>query len=108
MKKYIWVSNIFTNDDGADGWPPENPTGFIKWFEEKISEVPIEYRESLLIVIGTQYCYGEEIESIKFQYKRLETDQEEDARERRVETESFRVRQQELETLEKLKAKYGK
>ena len=93
----------------GDGWPPEDPAGFLAWFQERIERIPPEHRATATIEIGTQSgYYGDSSASLEITYKREETDEQFAARLAR-ESQALRQREaQERHTLAALQAKYGK
>lgn len=92
----------------GDGWPPEDPAGFLEWFQERISRIPAEYLANATVEIGTQSgYYGDSTACIEITYRRPETDEQYAARLARDEAQRRSRTEQEKATLAALLAKYG-
>lgn len=48
MKEIVY---IFKGDQHGDDWPPEDSSGFLKWFEDKIREIPEKYKKSGTVIM---------------------------------------------------------
>lgn len=56
--KKIVQETIFNGSQyESDGWPPEDPVGFMAWFQARIERIPIEHRAEAKIEISTQSGY---------------------------------------------------
>jgi hypothetical protein len=97
--------DVFNSEqyNGRD-WPSENAIDFIGWFNEKISLIPEEFRDSATIDISSPYEYV----SIEIYYKRPET--KEDIKNRELnDLEMAEIeRQMDMKKLEELNRKYEK
>ena len=92
----------------GDGWPPEDPAGFVAWFQERIDRIPAEYRSTATIELDTQSgYYGDSSVSIEITYRRPETDEQFAARLARDEAQKRSRMEQDRDTLAALLAKYG-
>lgn len=61
--------------DSGDGWPPEDPAGFMAWFQDKINDIPEEHRADTKIELGIlSGYYGEATPEIEITYLADETD----------------------------------
>jgi hypothetical protein len=100
------IVEVFRNDkyEGKD-WPSDNAFEFIEWFNEKISSIPEEFRESATIDILPGYgdC---PVTSIEIYYKRPETEDEIKEREFKAQKIAEIEKFMELNKLEQLKKKY--
>ena len=104
MKSEILVT-VFKEDCNYD--LPTKPDEFIAFFEEKIALVPNEYRDSARVEVEADIYYDSTKLNVMVSYKRLETDEEENARLKREKEQKAWKENQELCQLEKLKEKYG-
>lgn len=97
------IVDVFNSEqyDGRD-WPSENAIDFIGWFNEKISLIPEEFRDSSTIDISSPYDYV----SIEIYYKRPETEEEIKEREFKAQKIAEIEKFMELNKLEQLKKKY--
>ena len=102
MKQQKYIRKTLEQYDSE--WPPEDAAGLMAWFQERINEVPLEHQETLRIELGSD----NNCTTIEIIYARMETDEEEAAREQYVAEEAERRRVKELRTLAELQAKYGK
>jgi hypothetical protein len=93
---------VFCGKEDDENWPPLKATDFIKWFSDKVSQIPAEYRESAKIGI-----YSFEQLEIDIYCDRPETQEEARIRLREEEAQKHCIEEQELETLRRLKEKYG-
>lgn len=60
-----------------NGWPPEDPAGFMAWFQERIDSIPPEYRSAAKIEFTTESgYYGDSSAHIEITYLRPETDEQ--------------------------------
>ena len=92
----------------ADGWPPEDPAGFMAWFQERIERIPPEFRAAARIELGSQSgYYGESSASLEITYTREETDDQFAARLKREEAVRQNQIAQEKRMLAELLAKHG-
>jgi hypothetical protein len=105
MKKTVEV--VVFEDDSCEYSLPEKTDEFMKWWRDKIEEIPEEYRDTGLIRCFTSMCYDSTELQVKISYTRLETDAEEAARLKKEDAQRAFIENQELCQLEKLKAKYG-
>lgn len=98
---------VFDQEQYDGEWPSENAADFISFFNGKIEEIPAEHRHTAKIEIDSVSGYeGSSYAHIEISYTRLETDEEEQARERQEQARKDSARQRELNELAKLKAKY--
>lgn len=61
--------------DGSS-WPPEDPDGFMAWFQECIDRIPVEHRQSAKIEVSAEGVYGGHSPHIEITYMRPETDEQ--------------------------------
>ena len=108
-KKQMVQETVFNGSQyEGDGWPPEDPAGFMAWFQEQIERIPDEHRATAKIEIGIQSCYyGDSSASLEITYQREETDEQFAARLAREEKAIRRGEDYERRTLAELQAKYG-
>jgi hypothetical protein len=93
---------------GGDGWPPEDPAGFMAWFQECIDRIPRAHRATARIEIGAQSeYYGESAANIEITYMRDETDDQFSARLQRDKAHQQRKIAEEKRMLSALLAKHG-
>lgn len=109
-KKQMVQETVFNGSQyEGDGWPPEDPAGFMAWFQERIERIPPEHRARATIEIRTQSgYYGDSSASLEITYKREETDEQFDSRLERERQARQQREAQERHTLARLQAKYGK
>lgn len=105
MKKTIKVCEV-ERSYGNEDWPPVDPAGFLRWFQDKIETVPVEYRDTLAISISAHAYYDSGTAEIIIEYTRDETPEEIDAREYEAQRQASNKEAQERKTLAALKAKY--
>jgi hypothetical protein len=92
----------------ADGWPPEDPAGFMAWFQERIERIPPEHRATAKIEIGTQSgYYGDSSANLEITYTQEETDKQYESRMRRDEQARQQCEAQEKALLAQLLKKHG-
>jgi len=92
---------------GGD-WPPGNLAEAIAWLQERLDSVPPEYRDVVKVDFDSvSDGYGGHEAGIKIHYIRPETDEEMAARQARERRDAELRRQQEIQTLKTLQAKYG-
>jgi GGDEF domain-containing protein len=96
----------------SNGWPPEDPAGFMAWFQDRINQIPEEHRAKATIEFSSEGgYYGEHSAHIEITYMRPETDEQYQSRLRREADEArqkARLREsQERVALAQLLAKYG-
>jgi hypothetical protein len=107
-KQQVQVTVFNGSQYESDGWPPEDPAGFMAWFQERIERIPPEHRATAKIEIGTQSgYYGDSTANLEITYARDETDEQFAARLQREENDRQRRVAQEKQTLAALQAKYG-
>jgi len=69
-------------EDGDEHYLPTKPKEFMTWFQEKIDLIPEEFREDAEVwVYDFMPGYDDSALQVNICYKRLETDEEEKARE---------------------------
>lgn len=105
MKQQKTISKMVSQDDGD--WPPEDADGAVAWFQAKIADVPVEFRNGARIKIGSEESYGSSEATIEVSYVRPETAEEEVQSEQQAAALVERRRADELHTLAALQAKYG-
>lgn len=98
---------------GGNGWPPEDPAGFMAWFQDRIDRIPAEHRQGAKIEFSSEGgYYGDHTPHIEITYMRPETDEQFASRvQRETQLAEFRARhkeQQERLLFAELQAKYGK
>jgi hypothetical protein len=114
MSKRQMVQETVHNgsDYDSNGWPPEDPDGFIRWFLDRIERIPVEHRKNAMIRFSTESgYYGDSSPHIEITYLRPETDGQFASRLKREASEAeFQARskeQHERKLLAALQAKYG-
>jgi len=61
----------------GNGWPPEEPAGFMAWFQERIDSIPPEFRPQAKIEFASEGgYYGDHSPHIEITYLRPETDEQ--------------------------------
>lgn len=113
MTKYRTITVEVCNLEQYDGdWPtsdcPSTLMGAIAWFNNKLAEIPEEYRATARCEIastgGWEGChYGH----IEINYQRLETKEEAACRQAKQKAHEASIRDHEISQLRKLRAKYG-
>jgi len=86
---------------------PNDLEGVIKWFQDKLAEIPKACRASARVDFHSRMSYGETYENLKITYEEPETD---DELKHRLQVEAERARVSKIkkqEQLEKLKAELG-
>ena len=97
----IFEASDFENDI------PQDPKGFIEYWQEIVGLIPEEYLDSTTITIENEYVGSEERElTLTVSRKRPETTTEKARREDHLEREENVSRLRELAQLEMLKEKY--
>lgn len=96
----------------GNGWPPEDPAGFMAWFQERIDQIPPEFRAAARIEISCESSYYDSsIAHIEITYMRPETDEQYSSRlqrEAKAAANAARVQEQnERAALAALLKKYG-
>ena len=96
-----------------NGWPPEDPAGFMAWFKDRIDLIPVEHRQNAKIEVSSESgYYDSHTPHIEITYQRPETDGQFASRLKREEQEAklqaSNKEQHERQTLAELQAKYGK
>jgi hypothetical protein len=104
MKKKKTIHKTVEQHDGD--WPPMDSAGFIAWFQQRIDAVPAECRASVHIELDCTMRYDSAYATIEISYVRLETDEEEAAREQQDAAQAERRRADELRMLAELQVKY--
>jgi hypothetical protein len=100
---------IYKKIQWDEDWPPENLLLFIARFNEKLKEIPIEYRNSAQISIEGITPYGNDPRSeIKIFYYRDLTTEERTKMKASKERNKQAIREHELKELERLTNKYRK
>lgn len=61
---------IFKDDQWTSDWPSENLAECIAWLNEKLGQIPIEYRAISQIEIESRQEYGRTIATIEIFYLR--------------------------------------
>lgn len=108
MKNIIRIT-VFDKERHDGEWPPEDAAGAIAWLSEKLESIPEAFRSTAKIEFDSVGSYeGSHYARIEITYSRPETDEEETNRMQAEEARQHRQRQEELDTLARLQAKYGK
>jgi hypothetical protein len=87
-------------------WPPEDLAGAVAWFAGKLAEVPPEHRGTAVLEIDSEQEYDSHHARICIEYRRLETQEEAQAREEKQRRFRASVRERELKQLRDLRARY--
>ncbi len=107
-KKQMVQETVFNGESFCDEWPPEDPKGFMAWFQAQINKIPPEHRDKAVIEIGTQSgYYGDSSANIEITYLRPETDEQFASRLQREERDRQAAVGHEKRVLAALLAKYG-
>ena len=95
--------------DLVEDWPSsENALEFIKWFQDKLEEVPEEYHSRTRIQIeGHDWYDGGNDVSIEISYEREETIEERKARRDKEQEKKKAIEESEKAKFLELKKKYG-
>lgn len=57
-QKLMVQETVFNGTSGErDGWPPEDPAGFLAWFNERIEQIPAEHRAAAKIEFSSDGGY---------------------------------------------------
>ena len=67
---------VFSSLNNVDKWPPEDPAGFMAWFQKHIDSIPKGHMHTANIEITSRICYGGISADIEISYMREETDVE--------------------------------
>lgn len=87
---------------------PDDLAGVIAFLQRKQNSIPEEYRASAEFSIEKEYEYGDDCSiKVSVTYRRPETDEEQQTREREEQRRTDATAARELEQLARLKAKYG-
>ena len=100
MKKYVHVDWVTPID------LPENILSLVGFLQEKLLEIPEEYRADAEITFDIPSDYESGIVDIDLYYMREETEEEKEERSRKSMRAFEREVNEELALLKKLKAKY--
>jgi hypothetical protein len=103
MKKLITVSQ----DSYFDG--PRSLSETMKWLQDCIDELPAEYRESVTFTLelDSPPYSDNEYPKLMMQYNRIETDEEEQARQSREKATQDRLEQRDRLEYERLQKKFA-
>ncbi len=85
---------------------PTKAEDFLEFWQDQISGITEEYRDSIEIEYDASCSYDCPHLSAALTYKRIETDEEEMKRESDESAKRYMIEQRELKQLEQLKAKY--
>lgn len=102
MKKEIIV---FEKENEWD--LPEQPDNFLKYWTEKLDQIPAKYRNNASIEVEAMLDYTDPVISVKVSYSRPETNKEKLYRELREKKRLEALKQSELRELERLSKKYN-
>ena len=105
MKKEKKICKVIEQYNGD--WPPEEATEAIAWFQNKLKDVPGEFRSTARIEIDSTSRYDSTYATIEIGYVRPETDEEEAQREKQSAAQADRNRANEMRLLAELIAKHG-
>ena len=110
MKRQQVQETVFNGSQyEGDGWPPEDPAGFMAWFQERIERIPLEFRSVARIDLGYQREYYDSCTvTIEITYMHDETDEQMKGRIEREAAKKLEVKAKELSMLAQLQKKYGK
>ena len=99
---------VFKGEQYDNGFPPTDATECVRWFQEKLEAIPVEYREGARIEIESVGSYEDShYATVEVYYDRPETPAEEAERMGRDVVLAKQREQQERTLLAKLQAKYG-
>ena len=85
-----------------------NLLDFRDWLNEKINDIPDQYKEDATITLDTDCFYDSYTATLEIYYDREETDEEKAADERDRQLRIEDMKRNEIKILEQLKAKYEK
>ena len=94
---------VFDQEQYGDDWFPDKLVEAIAWLNGKLLEIPEEYRDTAKIDVDSVSSYAH----VEIVYTRPETDEEADYRIKVENQRQENIRRSELETLNRLKAKYS-
>lgn len=102
---------VFDGEQHGGDWPtpgyPAHLVDAINWFQSKLEEIPVEYRETALCEIDSAGGYeGSHYGHIEISYVRPETDEEMASRIVRNEQREAAKRVEEIAALRALRARY--
>lgn len=72
---------LFEGEKFDKHWPPEEPEAFMKWWAEKLTLIPAEFRASAKVEICSRVEYDSDCPTISISYWRPETGAEANERE---------------------------
>jgi len=104
MKKQITVT-VYDSETSRGSYP-ENLQEFAQWIQGKLDQIPERFQSCAEIEIDAYESYGDPYSKLTIEYRRPETDAEQAAREMIEQAKADEIRNLELATLEKLRAKY--
>jgi hypothetical protein len=87
------ASNASVRGGPSDGWPPEDLKRFAYWLEDRMGDIPEQYRSTARIVFTGEDNGGDTCARVIVSYRRPETDEEEKAREVKTVQTSRRLQQ---------------
>lgn len=85
---------------------PESPEELFSWINEKLDFIPVEFKDAARVSIEAEESYGSSQLCVTVSYTRLETDNEEAAREGTEAIQESNRESRELRELARLKKKY--
>jgi hypothetical protein len=99
---------VIVYEEGSP-WIPEDPEEFMRFWDEKISQIPKEFKSSAKIEIETRRAPYDDSSyiSVTISYERLETEKEMTEREIKEREINENIKRRELQQLENLRKKYN-
>lgn len=104
MKKQIKVT-VYDSETSRQSYP-EDLQKYAQWIQAKLNQIPEQFQPNATIEIDAYWSYGDPCSRLTIEYRRPETDEEQASRERIEQAKADEIRNLELATLEKLRAKY--
>jgi hypothetical protein len=103
----VRVTLVYLERYGGD-WPPEDPAGFLAWWQDWIEQIPEEYRLRACIKIDSQGGYdGEHHACLEISYERPETGEKRLDRLHRARSEEMARGARDRAQYEALRRKFG-
>jgi len=93
-------------EENWDNYRPTSLLEYIEWLNEKLREIPEEYRPTARVEIDSESSYGSASLEYRIVYERPETNEEKILREGRERQIEESKKAHEIEQLKQLKAKY--
>lgn len=97
---------VFSCEQYNDAWPPIDLVDFSAWLEGHLQSIPTEFRESATITFDAQIGYDGPYIDLEIAYRRPETKEETEERERSERHRESLIESVERKELNRLQEKY--